>query len=354
MITPVLMARKARSPSARANAGRLLRMGIASTDTSRHMTSFARRVGFADPEAKRAATVDTLMVNVGLRCDLACAHCHQSSSPTRPEVMSHEAMQSVLRLIALLRPSLVDITGGEPTLWEHLTGFIESLRVMQVPVRVRTNVVALARPELAHLPAFFAQSGVQLVASLPGVTAGEVAALRGSTFDASMAVLRTLAGVGYGSGDPDLVLDLAYNPPLGELPRPGAALAEEFRAALSPLGVRFNTVRVIANVPAGRYARQLKESGAYDAQLVRLADAFNPAVLGDLGCRHGIEVAWDGSLADCDFNLGAGIRVADGPRTVSEALALDAGGADVLERLSTRRIAFAPHCYACAAGVGSG
>ncbi len=316
-------------------------------------TRFAERIESALPEAARAVRVDTLMLNVGLRCDLACAHCHQSSSPARSEVMPRETMLDALRLAGLLEPALIDITGGEPSLWPHLPETITLARAAGFAVRVRTNLVALARPECAHLSAFFAEHGASLLASLPGLNAQSVAEQRGAAFEPSIGALRTLAVLGYASPDSSLVLDLAYNPPFGELSRPEAVVTAEFRAALGPLGVRFNALRVITNVPAGRYAERLRASGEYASHVSMLAGAFNPAVVNDLACRYGVEVAWDGTLSDCDFNLGEGLRVANGPQTLADVLdAADVAAA--LTALATRRIAFGPHCYACTAGAGSG
>lgn len=315
---------------------------------------FVERLASANPGARRAVCIDTLMLNVGLRCNLECVHCHQSSSPLRTESMTRETMLEALQLAAMLHPGRLDITGGEPTLWPHLRELISAATAHDIPVRVRTNLVALADPARAALAPFFAENDVAILASLPGVSARAVAEQRGGIFDETISVLRALAALGYGSGDPRLVLDLAYNPPLGTSPRPQALLAEEFRLALEPLGVRFDELLVIANVPAGRFAERLLSSGDYSAELDRLAGAFNPDVLGELACRCGVEVAWDGSLVDCDFNLGAGLRVVDGPRTLAEALALADAGADVLHAIAGRRIAFGPHCFACAAGSGSG
>jgi hypothetical protein len=121
----------------------------------------------------------------------------------------------------------------------------------------------------------------------------------------------------------------------------------EFRAALEPFGARFDTLLQLPNVPVGRYRQRLKAASDYVKYVALLSGAFNRAVVGELECRHGFEVAWDGTLWDCDFNLGAGVRPAAGPLTLTEALADPA-------TLAERRIGFGPHCFACAAGVGSG
>ena len=42
--------------------------------------------------------IDVLQVNVGLKCNQACTHCHLRSSPARNETMSWETMERVLDL----------------------------------------------------------------------------------------------------------------------------------------------------------------------------------------------------------------------------------------------------------------
>ena len=325
-----------------------------STRTSSTAHDFLSQLARADSGAVRAASLGTLMLNVTLRCDLACAHCHQSCSPSRTEEMSRETMLSALELTRLVRPALLDITGGEPELWPHLRELVALARSEGVAMRVRTNLVALSRPEAADLPALFAGNGVALLASLPGTSAEAIAAQRGrATFDRSITVLRKLDTLGYGAGD-GLTLDVAYNPPLGELAQPESILTEQFRAALEPHGVRFDSLYAIANVPAGRYRQRLRAEDGLDSYLSTLAAAFNPEVARALECRHGLVIGWDGTLSDCDFNLGAGMGLAEGPRTLADLLvALRVGGSASLETLATRRISFAAHCYACAAGAGS-
>jgi len=60
--------------------------------------------------------LETLQVNVGLRCNMSCAHCHQASGPSRTEAMSDDVLDAVIAFAARARPSLVDVTGGAPEL----------------------------------------------------------------------------------------------------------------------------------------------------------------------------------------------------------------------------------------------
>jgi len=273
--------------------------------------------------------------------------------------MSRTTMLQALEFARLVHPSLIDITGGEPELWPHLRELVTLARTQGHAVRVRTNLVALSRPDAADLPALFAREGVSILASLPGTTPETVAEQRGSaTFDTSLAVLQELTALGYGEGG-ELTLDLAYNPPLGEHAPPESDLTGRFRAVLEPEGARFDALRAIANVPVGRYRQRLRAEDGLDAYVAGLVAAFNPSVAAALECRHGLTVGWDGTLSDCDFNLGAGMGLAEGPRTLAEALEALAGtpgsasGSEALDAFTTRRIAFAAHCFACTADAGS-
>jgi len=308
---------------------------------------FARTVAHVDSNAAVPRRIETLMLNVGLRCDLSCGHCHHACSPARAEVMPRDTLHAALRFAERLRPSLIDVTGGEPALYPHLRELLGLAREARLPLRVRTNLVALARPEAADLPALMAQSGTRVLGSLPGSSAAEVTDHRAnSVWDTSIEVLHGLASLGYGVGT-GLGLDLAHNPPFGELPRPQDVLEAEFRVALEPLGVRFDRLLSISNVPVGRLGERLRASARAATYATLLRDAFNPAAVPELECRRSLEVAWDGTLWDCDFNLAAGLPPAAGPLSLDDL-------ADDLSSLPARRIAFGPHCFACTAGAGSG
>lgn len=310
------------------------------------MTQFTHTVRHADPDALHALRIDTVMVNVGLKCDQACAHCHLSCSPLRTERMTREVMDLVVAAIDDVRPNLVDVTGGAPELNPDLRYLLARLRDAGHAVRLRTNLTALLTPEAEGLVPALAEGGISVLASLPGATPEAVAGDRGPVLERALEALRLLNGAGYGSA-PHLRLDIAINRRADEALEADGAIEDRFRRDLGDrLGIRFDGVIVITNVPVGRFRERLQREGGLGTYLSGLRDSFNADTLSHLACRTCLEIAWDGTLWDCDFNLGRGLPLADGlPRHISE---FDAAV------LSARPLRFAEHCYACTASAGSG
>lgn len=305
---------------------------------------FPGRVMEADPAARHSRGVRTLMLNVGRQCQLSCSHCHHRCSPEAEEAMPLDVMEAALALARRIRPEIIDVTGGSPELWPLLPELLHAASASRLPLRLRTNLMTLAEDE--ELAALLGSHRVTVLASLPGASDASVRATRGQgVFERSLRALEVLSRCGYGSeGGP--VIELAWNPETG-LPPAEIELEEEMRIRLEPLGVRIGRVRAIANVPLGKYRDSLQQRDMLEPYLTDLAGAFDTRALPSLPCRDGVEVGWDGTLFDCDFNLAAGLAVTDGPRTVWEALE-DPGP------LVGRRITFATHCFACTVGAGSG
>jgi radical SAM/Cys-rich protein len=308
------------------------------------MNEFESRIEAVDPSALLATSFEVMQLNLGLRCNQACAHCHQSSSPARTEAMPDAIVDAVIDRAARLRPGLVDVTGGAPELHPRCRALVSALRGAGLEVQVRTNLTVLLEPGHEDLPARWAADGVRVLASLPSWDPLVVERQRGAgTFAASLEALRRLNALGYGTTE-RLRLDLACNPVGAGLPGAARELEARFHRELEARhGVQFHALRVITNMPLGRLREALGEAGELRAYQGALAAAFNPATLPRLACRTTIVVAWDGALYDCDFNLGAGLQVRGDRRTV----------ADLDEGLATRRIAFGPHCFACTARAGS-
>ncbi len=58
----------------------------------------------------------TLQVNLGLRCNLSCQHCHVNAGPKRTEQMERGVVEDVLRFLSRQQLQSLDLTGGAPEL----------------------------------------------------------------------------------------------------------------------------------------------------------------------------------------------------------------------------------------------
>jgi radical SAM/Cys-rich protein len=310
------------------------------------MSDFDQLVQQEQGDLLRGAEVRVIQANLGLRCNLHCRHCHVEASPERHELMGGPVMSAIVRLASALPGCLVDLTGGAPELHPAFRRFVTMLREAGVAVQVRTNLTVFDEPGQADTPEFLAGQQVRLVASLPCYLNENVTAQRGGgVFPRSLVALRRLNALGYGRRD-ELPLNLVYNPGGPFLPPEQTTLEADYRRTLRACyGVEFNRLLTIANMPMGRFLQDLSAHGKLDGYRALLRDNFNPLTLPGLMCRHQICVAWDGRLADCDFNLVLGLGLAPGmPQQVEE---LQPGV------LRGRRIVTGEHCFACTAGNGS-
>jgi radical SAM/Cys-rich protein len=101
----------------------------------------------------------------------------------------------------------------------------------------------------------------------------------------------------------------------------------------------------LTNMPIGRFLENLKTAHQEEAYRKLLYDSFNPETVDRLMCRSQIEVGWDGTLYDCDFNLALGRPVHSS--VSSHIKHFDPGV------LSSRKIVTGNHCFGCTAGHGS-
>lgn len=289
-------------------------------------------------------TLDVMQVNMGKKCNLSCKHCHIEAGLDRPEMMSREVMEACLQVFAKNDFTTLDITGGAPEMNPHFEWFVEQAAQRQIHIILRTNLVILEKEEYRHLPERFAETGVEIVASLPYYSEKDTDRQRGQgVFSSCLAMLQKLNRLGYGTS-PELVLNLVYNPGGAFLPPNQAALTMDYRNKLADLyGISFNWLYTITNNPIGRFGDFLQRSGNMNSYLNRLAASYNPATVENMMCRSQLSVGWDGLLYDCDFNQALGLTI-NGINQIK----------DLIDHpITTRKIVFGNHCYACTAGAGS-
>jgi radical SAM/Cys-rich protein len=310
-------------------------------------TGFEAAVSGGAGQPLRRASLTTLQLNVGLRCDLACHHCHVEAGPKREEAMDERLAERVIGFLAV-SPAIdtLDLTGGAPELSPCFRTLVEGARGLGRRVIDRCNLTILTRPGQEGTAAYLAQQGVHVIASLPCTEAETVEAQRGRfVFDRSIEALQRLNALGYAQPGSDLRLDLVYNPLGASLPPAQTELEERYRKELDrDFGIRFDHLLTLANMPIQRFARELSRRGEAEAYQALLVESFNPATVDALMCRTTLSVDWDGRLHDCDFNLALGLPLA-GPATL-----FDLACAADLEGLPIRTD---DHCFGCTAGSGS-
>lgn len=287
----------------------------------------------------------TLQLNLGFLCDLACRHCHLEAGPERREVMTRATMDEVIAYAKRVPFGVIDITGGAPELVPDLPYLLQNLAPLTAKLMLRSNLTAIADKGRMALLNTCVELKVAIVASFPSLNAGQANAQRGGgVFDRSLETLRQLNALGYGLPGSGLELDLVASPAGAFLPAGQAQVEKRFKRELADKwGIVFNQLYTFANVPLGRFRKWLEKSGNFDDYLGSLREAFNPCTIDGLMCRHLVSVAWDGTLYDCDFNLAAGLPLGGERKHVSQLQQRPEAGA---------AIATGEHCFACTAGSG--
>ncbi|HEX2236778.1 MAG TPA: arsenosugar biosynthesis radical SAM (seleno)protein ArsS [Gammaproteobacteria bacterium] len=297
----------------------------------------------------RRDRLQILQVNVGYKCNQACLHCHVNAGPKRQEMMSREVIKTVLRFLKVSGIQTVDITGGAPELNPHFRELVIRARGMGKHVIDRCNLTILEEPGFEDMPAFLAEQGVEITASLPCYLEDNVKQQRGEgVYAASIRALQKLNSFGYGKTDSGLTLNLVYNPIGPYLPPTQQTLEADYkRELISRYGVEFNSLYTLANMPIARFGSTLVSKGQFQAYMVLLRSAHRDENLASVMCRKLISVDYRGHVYDCDFNqmLGIPLQYRKQRRTHLR---------DLMRRdLEGNEIMVANHCYGCTAGKGS-
>ena len=300
--------------------------------------------------------ITVLQINLGRKCNLACTHCHVEAGPKRTEELSPEVCQQIIELIDRF-PQIqsVDLTGGAPEMNYGFKDIVQAARAKDKEVIVRSNLTIFFESGYEDLPEYFATNQLKVTASLPCYLETNVDKQRGAgVYDKSVLAIQKLNELGYGK-DPNLVLDLVYNPALPKdnnfsLAPNQQQLEKDYKAyLLEHFGIHFNQLLTITNIPIGRTKQYLQRQELHQDYLSFLADNYNPGTLNHLMCRNQLSIDYLGNIYDCDFNQMEGIMASDrqGKKlTVNDLLI--ANNLDLITEIKT-----ANYCYGCTAGTGS-
>jgi radical SAM/Cys-rich protein len=315
------------------------------TYTDCGIPAFYEKLETIDPHyGQTNEKLTTMQVNVCYTCNFACAHCFLESSPERAETMSKQTMEDCLAVFGENSFQILDITGGAPELNPNLEWFIDEGAKLG-KVMARSNAALLTEPEYQYFIEVFKRNKVTVIVSLPCYTQKNVDSQRGSgNFEKITAGLKALNAAGYGT-DPDLELNLVYNPLSGSLPGSQCGLELDYRKALDEeRGIAFNKLFCLANMPLGRFRSKLERDGALGDYLTLIYESFNPDTLSSMMCRNQLNVNYEGGLYDCETNHVIGLPIDSVYGTISELRG---------HRLGKRDIRLNGSCYVCTAGSGS-
>lgn len=292
-------------------------------------------------ELLAADGVDILQVNVGKMCNMTCGHCHVDAGPDRREIMTRETIDACLAAVKSSEIKTVDLTGGAPEMNPEFKYFVTGAKELGCHVIDRCNLTILLANGYKDMPEFLANNNVEIVASLPCYLEENADSQRGDgSFKKSIEALQLLNSFEYGSGNPNRMLTLVYNPVGPSLPPDQSELESEYRKQLSErFDVNFDRLFTITNMPISRYLEYLLNTGDYEQYMIKLVEAFNPDAAKGVMCRKMLSVGWDGLLFDCDFNQMLELPTSGTqPKHISE---FDT------ESLASRQIVTGRHCFGC-------
>ncbi len=295
----------------------------------------------------RRKQLQILQVNLGYRCNQQCLHCHVNAGPKRSETMSDETATQVKMFFQQHPIKVLDLTGGAPELNPVFRDLVMTAKAQGLAVIDRCNLTILSESGQEDLAVFLAQHQVEIIASLPCYLEENVDKQRGKgVFEQSVAGLKQLNALGYGK-DPKLKLNLMYNPIDPILPPTQTVLEADYKAKLKQLGIAFNHLYTLTNMPIQRFGSALISKGQFHPYIALLKSAYQSENLKSVMCRTLISVDWLGYVYDCDFN-----QMLDLPLQWQQQAKVHL--TDLMNTdLTQNPICVADHCYGCTAGEGS-
>ena len=289
--------------------------------------------------------LNTAQINLGYKCNQSCLHCHVNAGPKRKEQMSLGTMKDVIKFIKRFKIKIVDLTGGAPELNKNFEYIVEQVKKIDCHVIDRCNLTILLEKDKSGLANFLKKHEVEIIASLPCYEKENVNSQRGkNVFEKSLQALTILNSIGYGS-NPNLQLNLVYNPQGFQLPPNQKVLTKQYKKHLkNKYNIIFNNLYTITNMPIARFGSTLVAKKYFSTYMNLLKDSFEKNTLKSLMCKSLISIDYLGFVYDCDFNQMLGLNMSiNNKKHINEIISMQIG----------QKINTADHCYGCTAGSGS-
>ncbi len=291
--------------------------------------------------------LEILQLNLGYLCNLSCLHCHVNAGPKRTELMDRETIDLVFSFALKHGIHTFDLTGGAPEMNPEFIYLVERATKIGIKIIDRCNLVILEEAGYENLALFFVKHKIECVASLPCYLEDNVDKQRGTgTFNQSIIALKRLNALGYGQKDSGLILNLVFNPQGATLPPPQQALEKQYKLHLKKLGIIFNQLFTITNLPIQRFGSLLISKGEFDAYMQLLKDNYQATNLSQLMCLNTLSIDWQGFVYDCDFNQMLRLPLGNNSTKRIHISQLE-------NSLESEQINTLAHCYGCTAGQGS-
>jgi len=289
--------------------------------------------------------LNTVQINLGYKCNQSCLHCHVNAGPKRKEQMSLDTMKDIIKFIKKFKIKIVDLTGGAPELNKNFEYIVEQVKKIDCHVIDRCNLTILLEKDKSGLANFLKKHEVEIIASLPCYEKKNVNSQRGkNVFEKSLQALTILNSIGYGS-NPNLQLNLVYNPQGFQLPPNQKVLTKQYKKNLkNKYNIIFNNLYTITNMPIARFGSTLVAKKYFSTYMTLLKDSFEKNTLKSLMCKSLISIDYLGFVYDCDFNQMLGLNMSkNNKKHINEIIDMQIG----------QKINTADHCYGCTAGSGS-
>lgn len=191
-----------------------------------------------------------------------------------------DVAEKCLELLKSYDFSTVDITGGASEMSGVFKYIVEEASKLGKKVMIRSNLTIYNNQGYEDIPEFLSKNKVDIIASLPFYEKDRTDKMRGMrVFHDSIKVLKRLNELGYGK-DPDLNLNLVYNPSGAMIPQSEEELEEVYRVKLKEdYDIVFNDLFAITNSPIGNFGKWLDKSRNLDRYMNRLYNSFNDEVV---------------------------------------------------------------------------